>query len=72
MSTQQQRIESFPSHVARRTANFVRRPNHEDGTFDSFCCACYATVGAHETEADLEWREDEHVCNAQTQELFRK
>jgi hypothetical protein len=40
---------------------FSRRRNG-DGTFDSMCTQCFATVARSKREADLEEVEDAHFC----------
>ncbi len=40
---------------------FPHRRNH-DGTFDSICSRCFATVATEGSEAELEKAEESHVC----------
>lgn len=42
--------------------HFPHRSN-SDGTIDSICPRCFATVGTSTWEADLERMEAAHVCN---------
>jgi hypothetical protein len=41
---------------------FPRRQNR-DGSFDSICRLCFATVGNGKTEEELEEVEKKHVCH---------
>jgi hypothetical protein len=38
------------------------RLRNADGTFDSMCIKCFASVARSKQEADLEGMEDAHVC----------
>lgn len=51
---------------------FAHRRNPDDETFDSICCSCFATVGAHKQEKDLEWIERGHVCDPWAIERFQQ
>ena len=42
---------------------YPHRVNH-DGTIDSICPRCFATIGSSTCEADLERLESRHVCEA--------
>jgi hypothetical protein len=53
-----------------RGPNFVHRPN-QDGTIDSICPHCFATVATSQWEADLEKAERDHVCSAEELERFK-
>jgi hypothetical protein len=44
-------------------SHFPHRQN-SDGTYDSICIVCFATVGSGECEGELERIERNHVCNA--------
>jgi hypothetical protein len=37
---------------------------NQDGTIDSICTRCYATVGTSKTEDDLKRMETAHVCES--------
>ena len=47
------------SHAIPR---YVHRPN-QDGSHDSICAACFATVASVRDEAELAQHELTHVCN---------
>lgn len=49
---------------------FSHRPN-SDGTVDSICHQCFATVANEAKESDLCSKEREHSCNPATVEWFR-
>jgi uncharacterized protein YbcV (DUF1398 family) len=57
------------------TSQFARRANR-NGTFDSFCRECFATIGITQWKADIEKAEQEHVCDparlAQVKRLTEK
>ena len=42
--------------------HFPHRHN-PDGTYDSICTKCFATIGTRETEEELVEIEAEHKCN---------
>jgi hypothetical protein len=42
---------------------FPHRHN-EDGSFDSICTTCFATVATEENEAKLRLYELAHICNS--------
>jgi hypothetical protein len=44
-------------------SHFPHRQN-PNGTYDSICIVCFATVGSGECEDELEPIERSHVCNA--------
>jgi hypothetical protein len=50
---------------------FAHRAN-PDGTFDSICTACFATISRQECEADLEQFERSHTCNPWELERFKQ
>jgi hypothetical protein len=41
---------------------YAHRPNN-DGSYDSICTACFATVASVSDEAELMRHEQSHVCN---------
>jgi hypothetical protein len=41
---------------------FPHRRN-PDGTYDSICVTCFATIGSSRTEEELEIAEKAHVCD---------
>lgn len=41
---------------------FVHRPNN-DGSYDSICTSCFATVASVRDEAELTQLEHGHICN---------
>jgi hypothetical protein len=43
---------------------------NRDGTIDSICPRCYATIGTSMWEAELERMEAAHVCDADRVEYF--
>lgn len=50
---------------------FVHRSNR-NGTTDSICRECFATVATAIWEADLERSENDHACDAWTVERFKR
>jgi hypothetical protein len=44
-------------------SRFPHRQN-SDGTYDSICIVCFATVGSAESEDELLLLERSHACNA--------
>jgi hypothetical protein len=49
---------------------FAHRTNG-DGTVDSICRMCFATIATSHWETDLERKEKEHICDPSTVERFR-
>ncbi len=49
---------------------FTRRQN-EDGTMDSICCFCFATVGTSTQESALVFFELQHSCDPSQVERLR-
>jgi hypothetical protein len=45
-------------------SHFPHRQN-SDGSYDSICMVCFATVGSNKSEDALDWVERSHVCNQQ-------
>jgi hypothetical protein len=41
---------------------YAHRPN-KDGSYDSICTSCFATVASVSDEAELAQLEQSHVCN---------
>lgn len=58
---------AFPIHHP----DFVHRSNR-DGTTDTICRSCFATVATAIWEAELERKERSHSCNPWTVERFKK
>jgi hypothetical protein len=54
----------------RPELTFAHRAN-DDGTIDSICRECFATVSTSLWEADLERAEQEHVCDPAELERFQ-
>jgi hypothetical protein len=50
-------------------SRFVHRSN-QDGTFDSICRDCFATVQTAKTEAGLKLAERDHICDRMIVEHF--
>lgn len=46
----------------RAVPHYIHRPNR-DGSFDSICHACFATVASVRNEGELAQHERTHVCN---------
>jgi hypothetical protein len=44
-----------------RSAPFFPHRRNPDGTFNSICLSCFATIASHETE-ELKEAEKRHVC----------
>jgi hypothetical protein len=51
------------------TGQFVHRANW-DGTFDSICRECVATVATAACESELEEAERDHVCSPWMRQRF--
>jgi hypothetical protein len=49
--------------------NLFRHRHNDNGSYDSICIHCFATVGSSLTEEKLEEDEKRHVCNPEI--LFR-
>ena len=47
---------------ALRDTPFPHRRN-PDGSYDSICVVCFATVGSSKTEDELEIAEQDHTCD---------
>jgi hypothetical protein len=43
-------------------APFFPHRRNKDGTFDSICLKCFATVASHMTEEELKEQDKVHVC----------
>ncbi len=50
---------------------FAHRRN-PDETFDSICRSCFATVGSHRPEWELEGIERRHICDPRVVERFQE
>ncbi len=48
--------------ASKLTCRFPHRHN-KDGSHDSICISCYATVASVRNEAELAQYEQDHVCN---------
>ena len=48
--------------VSQSTSRFPHRHNR-DGSHDSICILCYATVASVQNEADLAQHEQDHICD---------
>lgn len=51
--------------------SFAHRLN-DDGTFDSICPRCFATVAVKRNETELDSEERRHVCNPRVAERYRE
>lgn len=47
----------------RHSATWFAHRFNANGTIDSICPRCYATVGTSSWEADLERMEADHICD---------
>lgn len=57
--------------LLQATTRFPHRAN-EDGTFDSICRHCYATVASSSREAELALPEHTHICDPETLSRLRQ
>jgi hypothetical protein len=48
--------------MALQIAAFFPHRRNKDGSFDSICLKCFATVASHKTEEELEAEDKNHVC----------
>jgi len=48
--------------MAFQTAAYFPHRRNRDGSFDSICLKCFATVASHKTEKELEAEDKGHVC----------
>ena len=48
--------------MAFQTARFFPHRRNKDGTFNSICLNCFATVASNMTEEELKEQDKEHVC----------
>lgn len=53
------------------TLQFIHRLN-EDGTIDSICGDCFATIATATSSADLEGEERKHCCDPALLEWYKK
>jgi hypothetical protein len=44
------------------TAPFFPHRRNKDGSFNSICLKCFATVASHMTEEELQEKDNNHVC----------
>jgi hypothetical protein len=45
-----------------QTAPFFPHRRNKDGSFNSICLRCFATVASHRTEEELKDQDKNHVC----------
>lgn len=45
-----------------QTAPFFPHRHNKDGTFDSICLKCFATVASHMTQEELVELDKNHIC----------
>jgi hypothetical protein len=45
-----------------QTATFFPHRRNKDGSFDSICLKCFATVASHMAEEDLKEFDKTHIC----------
>jgi hypothetical protein len=48
--------------MAFQTAPFFPHRRNKDGSFDSICLKCFATVASHMTQEELKELDKTHVC----------
>ena len=48
--------------MAFQTAPFFPHRRNKDGSFNSICLRCFATVASHRTEEELKDKDKNHVC----------
>jgi hypothetical protein len=48
--------------MAYKPAPFFPHRRNKDGSFDSICLECFATVASHRTEEELKEEDKRHVC----------
>jgi len=48
--------------MAFHTAPFFPHRRNKDGSFNSICLKCFATVASHMTEEELKDQDSNHVC----------
>jgi hypothetical protein len=48
--------------MALQTAPFFPHRRNKDGSFDSICLKCFATVASHMTQEELRELDKNHVC----------
>ena len=53
-------LRRFP--MAFQTAPFFPHRRNKDGSFNSICLKCFATVASHMTEEELKEQDKHHVC----------
>ena len=47
-----------------QTAPFFPHRRNKDGSLDSICLKCFATIGSQRTEAELTELDEAHVCSS--------
>jgi hypothetical protein len=45
-----------------RSAPFFPHRRNPDGTFNSICLTCFATIASYKTEEELKELDESHVC----------
>jgi hypothetical protein len=45
-----------------QTASFFPHRRNKDGSFDSICLKCFATVASHMTQEELDLLDKDHAC----------
>jgi hypothetical protein len=45
-------------------APFFPHRRNKDGSFDSICLKCFATVASHMTEEQLQEQDKKHICSS--------
>ena len=49
--------------MTSQTAPFFPHRRNRDGSFNSICLECLATVASHMTEEELREQDKQHVCD---------
>jgi hypothetical protein len=49
--------------MTSQTAPFFPHRRNKDGSFNSICLECLATVASHMTEEELREQDKQHVCD---------
>lgn len=57
--------------TSKSSNEFFHRENR-DGTFDSVCGECFATVASEKNEHDLKRAEEDHACDPWRLETLRR
>jgi hypothetical protein len=61
----------YEMHDELHFAHFAHRAN-ANGTVDSICKECFATIHTAKKESDLKKAEREHICKPEDLERFNK